>query len=224
MQLQEKFSEASAQITQAVGEMSESIGGNPKYWRLYYELALMQLDSGDIGGYRKMCGTLREAASQIENPAAASFAAWTGALAPDAVDDYAPIIGLARGAVDAKPENHQYLKTFGAILLRAGQVEEAIAKLTAAEQREASNDSQAGSSTAYTQYFLAMAHHAAGNSDQAGQFLQAANTGADGELQGQPAWNRRMTLQLLRAEATALLPREDDSQIGSESTKSDPVK
>ena len=75
-----------------------------------------------------------------EDPHAASFAAWTCALAPDAVDDYAPIIALAHRAVDASPQNTQCVKTLAAILFRAGQIEAAIEKLTEVQELAVRHD------------------------------------------------------------------------------------
>ena len=153
---------------------------------------------------------------------AASFVAWTCALSPDAVDDYAPIIAMARGAVDASPKNYQYLKSLGAILFRAREIEAAVAKLTEVVQREASDDGPKISSPAYSQYFLAMAHHAAGQAEEARECLQEANNWTYkvfSETHTPVAWNRRLTLELLRREATALLSQEDLKPDNSESKK-----
>jgi tetratricopeptide (TPR) repeat protein len=215
---------ANGELPEAIAQMSEAAGLNPNYWYPHYGLALMQLSSGDFTGYRKRCDTLQEVASQTKFHEADSFVAWTSALAPDAVDDYAPIIGLARGAVEASPENSKYLGTLGAILLRAGQIEEAVEKLTEVQQRDANDDGPKDSSPAYTQYFLAMAHHSAGEVAQASEALQEANTWTDKVLgeTGKPVpWNRKLTLELLRSEATELLSQEDHAPVTSEPAKSD---
>ncbi len=165
----------------------------------------MQLSAGDVAGYRKTCGTLREVTSECEDPQSASLVAWTCALAPDAVDDYAPIIALAQRAVDASPNNNQYLKALAAILFRAEQVEAAITQLTDLAQREASHDRPQSASPVYTQYFLAMAYHRQGNADEARECLEQAAERTEREIEDHASWNRRLTLDLLRREAEAMI-------------------
>lgn len=62
-----------------------------------------------------------------------------------------------------------------------------------------------GTSPAYVHYFLAMTEHHLGHSDEAKGHLQKANEIAEAELSKLPPWNRKLTLELLRKEATALL-------------------
>ena len=96
------------------------------------------------------------------------------------------------------------------MLYRAGRFGEAVKTLGIA----ASEESDEGS-LAYTWYFLAMAHHASGHTDEAKKWLQKAAS-VDGS--GDPAheeddgahlaWNRRLTLNLLRAEAETTIGKE----------------
>src|SRR5262249_42907018 len=95
--------------------------------------------------------------------------------------------------------------TRGAALYRAGRFAEAIGPLreanTAWESRKATMDSPA-----YTWFFLAMAHHQLAHAEEARQWLDKGIEWMDRETRnnGLP-WNLRLTLQLLRREAEALL-------------------
>ena len=54
-------------------------------------------------------------------------------------------------------------------------------------------------------YFLAMTEHHLGNPEAAQKHLSDANASAETELAASPGWNRRLTIELLRSEATALV-------------------
>lgn len=67
-------------------------------------------------------------------------------------------------------------------------------------------------SSAYTLYFLAMAHHQLRHADEAECSLAEANVRAEAELddiKNPPPWNRRLTLHLLRDEAEQLVLDEN---------------
>ena len=131
------------------------------------------------------------------------MAAWTCALAPDAVDDYTLAILLAKRAVQQKPDDPSALQTVGAVLFRARQFHEALVHLTAAVTVADDN-----MSLAYGWYFLAMTHDRLGNVDDSRGFLDRANRQTNRKLKDtvNPAsWNQRLTLELLRKEATQLL-------------------
>lgn len=143
-----------------------------------------------------------------DDPMTANFVAWTCALAPDAVDDYAPVLACIAKAVEARPKSDQFLNTLGAVLYRAGRHEEAVKRLSELDRRWERPDLARPSPPAYTWYFLAMAHRKAGNQEQARAYLNKANQSTDQELadpKNPPPWNRRATLELLRNEAEALL-------------------
>ena len=175
----------------------------------YYRAALFRLRADDPEAYRLLCSGIVKRLAETDSPTDAHFAAWTCALAPDALDDYVPAITLAGLAVEKDPDNQQYLDGLGAILLRAGRYDEAKEQL---EQALAVDENE-NTSTSYIRYFLAMTEHHLGNRDAAPEQLEAANASAEQELAGDPAWNRKLTLQLLRKEAEALIgPAEDDDQ------------
>ena len=151
------------------------------------------------------------------------FTAWTCALAPQAVADLSPAIGLADKALQTNPKDTSYLNTLGGILYRAGRFEEAIQRMT-----EGDPDAAVQFSPAYTWYLLAMSHHRLGQRDKATQWLDKAVQWTERVLREHEAgktlltWNRRLTLKLLRQEAEALLginnrKSDDGSQKSIES-------
>jgi tetratricopeptide (TPR) repeat protein len=177
-------------------------------YRPWYKLALCHLATGNVVGYREACHSMIEQFHETDDPATAQFVAWSCALAPNAVDDYEPVLASANKAVEAQPDSDQSLNTGGAVLHRAGYHHRAIERLTELDRRRETRDRAGNSSPAYTWYFLAMARQKAGNAEQARDYLNKANQWTDEVLADEedpPAWNRRATLELLRGEAEALL-------------------
>ena len=98
------------------------------------------------------------------------------------------------------------------MLYRAGRMEEAAPAThggRASLCRTRVNCSN--SSPAYTWFFLAMTHHRLGDADEAKKWFDKATAWTDkivteaDEGIADLRWNRRLTLKLLRDEATALL-------------------
>ena len=159
--------------------------------------------------------------AQTNDADACHWVAWTCALAPEAVSDFAGALALANKMVKSNPKSSCYLNTFGAILYRAGQLEEAIQRLTEANQllKDGDPNPSVRSSPAYTWFFLAMAHHASGHHDEAKKWLDKAGSWTDRVLRehedgtgAKLPWNRRLTLKLLREEAQELLKPSGASQ------------
>ncbi len=134
------------------------------------------------------------------------FTAWTCALAPDAIDDYAAAIKLACRTVEKEPDSQQYLNCLGANLMRSGQYVEAKIELDKALKATESGKTSAG----YVCYFLAMTEHHLGHQQAAQDQLRAANEAAGKELAESPRWNRKLTLELLRSEAEALIRKAEE--------------
>ena len=76
-------------------------------------------------------------------------------------------------------------------------------------------DATSKTSPAYTWYFLAMVHHKLGHEAEAEKWLDKATEWTDKVVredeQGTAplAWNRRLTLKLLREEAEAMTNKRD---------------
>jgi serine/threonine protein kinase/tetratricopeptide (TPR) repeat protein len=203
---QERYNAAAADLAKAIelGEID---------FRSLYMLALLHLANGDREKYQSDCAELLKRFSDTNDALTANFAAWTCALAPQAVLELEPAAELARRAVEADPDSALFVGTLGAILLRAGRLEEALEKLEQAD-RLAQKADERQSSPAYTWFFLAMAQQRMGHPDRAREWFDKAIEHSD-KILGQHAagnvlvpWNRRLTLHLLRTEAEELLERK----------------
>lgn len=166
-----------------------------------HQAALVALACSKRHSYQEICLGLVNQLCDTTELATVSCTAWTCALAPDAIDDYRIAIEFSRKAVAAEPENGQFKGGLGAILFRAGDLDEAHIVLSEVLEAPAYEDS----SMPYDHYFLAMTEHHRGHSDEAKGHLQKANEIAAAELAQSPAWNRRLALELLRKEAEALI-------------------
>ena len=180
-----------------------------------YGLSLGCLANRDIRGYRTACARMLEHFADSENPEHYRWLAWNCVLAPDALDDYSPAIKLAERAVEEDPKLPFRKQCLGAVLYRAGRFDKAIETLEGIAELEKPEDT----SPAYGWYFLAMAHHTNGNSDEAKKWLDKAVGWTDRVTRehhdgtgARLPWNRRATLKLLRQEAEALLKSAGASQ------------
>jgi Tfp pilus assembly protein PilF len=200
--------------------------GDP--WPRYYR-ALVHLQLGDRGGFRKACAAMRQHFAASGNPGAVYLTAWTCIQVRDAVDDWTPLAQWAGKPLAADPKKCDWLTALGAVLYRAGRFEEAAQRL--AEAEAAFRSAKAPASTiAYTWLFLAMTRERLGQTEQARQWLAKAVR----EIEQPPAgrakdpnartWNRKLTLQLLRGEAEALIDRADPKahREGSTDTEKKP--
>lgn len=173
--------------------------------RYYY--ALLCLKQDDRPAYRKACAGMVKQYSASQNQGELNSTAWSCVLAPSALDDYAPVLQIARRAVQREPKDQDNLETLGAALFRAGQLDEARKYLG-----DVNAPPSANTSPAYGWYFLAMTHHRLGNGREAQKLHKMAREytakvlaeGKQGDVQPLP-WNRRLTLELLRDETQALL-------------------
>ncbi|NQT13026.1 MAG: tetratricopeptide repeat protein, partial [Planctomycetes bacterium] len=101
----------------------------------HYRHALCWLMLEEAPKYRDACTAMLGKFGETDNPMAANFVAWTCSLAPDAVEDYEPVLALAAKAVEAQPDSDQSLNTLGAVLCRAGRHDDAIERLTELDRR-----------------------------------------------------------------------------------------
>jgi tetratricopeptide (TPR) repeat protein len=115
----------------------------------------------------------------------------------------------------------------GAALLRAGHLDEAIDELTEASRllNDASHmttpQGALTSPPAYTWYLLAVAHHAKGNEEEAGQWLAKATAWTEDAMAKHESrtlelhWPHRAALQVLRTEAEALVAEaSEEGEVG----------
>jgi WD40 repeat protein/tetratricopeptide (TPR) repeat protein len=180
----------------------------PRPWLPWYRHALTLLAAGKTEEYRKACGRMLEHFRDTGDAETAFFTAWTCSLGPDALPDFTPALRLAEKTLAQGDQTARSHQAVGAIHYRAGRWEECVKHFHAAE---AAANPQELTSAAYWYYFLAMAEHRLGHKEEAGQWLDKAVAQTDKELRdqaqtgGPDRWVRKVTLQLLRAEAEALL-------------------
>ncbi|MGQ0636155.1 MAG: tetratricopeptide repeat protein [Planctomycetaceae bacterium] len=175
-----------------------------------YQHALLCLALHDEAAYRADCAAMLRQFHDSRNHYELHFTAWTCALAPNAIADIEEAISLARRAVEIAGANQrmQAWQGLGAALFRAGRFDEALAALERCESAEATDNT----APAYAWYFRAMTCFKLGQLDEARRWYDKAVDSTeqilgDGKATGaEPGgWNRRLTLELLRDEAAALL-------------------
>ena len=183
----------------------------PNNAALWYQFAMARLAAGHVDEYRDDCGEMLQRFGQTDKASDGHWIAWACTLAPDAITDWATAVTLAEKVVQSEPKSVMYLNTLGAVLYRAGRFDEALVRLSEVEPLVQEPSKAIKSPPAYTWYFLAMAQHRLGHAEESKQWLDKAvawtdktTTEADQGKADLP-WNRRLTLKLLRDEATTLL-------------------
>ena len=169
-----------------------------------YQAALLALKLDERNIYQELCQQLVAVVKEDDEESPCHFAAWTAALAPDALEDYGKAIALAANSVQQEPDDKQFQTGLGAIQMRSGLYEEAL--VTLEKSLETATNSK--TSNAYATFFRAMTLHHLGRGDDARQALTDAIKLSDQELSDEsnpPSWNRRLTLELLRKEAETLI-------------------
>jgi WD40 repeat protein/tetratricopeptide (TPR) repeat protein len=206
-----EFGKADADLSKAIDLAPDDLGVR----RLR---ALSRVAAGRLDEYRQDCAEMLRRFAQNETADNPQLIAWTCALAPGAVADWSKPIALA--------ESSQHVGTLGAVLFRAGRLEDAIRRLEEADRLVPNPREDAPSSPAYVWFLLAMAHRRAGHADEAKIWFDKAARWTDEALGGSatdkrspPAWNRRITLNLLRAEAAELLGVADEPRAGKDKPK-----
>jgi serine/threonine protein kinase/WD40 repeat protein/tetratricopeptide (TPR) repeat protein len=176
-----------------------------------YHLALARLGAGDPAGYRRTCAETLQRFGRTLDSETARWVAWTLILGPDAVPHRGEAVKLAARAVQDGPKGDHGM-TWGAALYRTGRFAEAIRRLEQAclalEKQDVGKPAM--HAPAYAWYFLAMAHQRLGHSQEARRWLDKAVSWTKEQLNDPKSdasrvWNRRLTLQLLRREAEALV-------------------
>jgi tetratricopeptide (TPR) repeat protein len=124
--------------------------------------------------------------------------AYTCSLAPDGVDEPAPLVALAERACAIAPRSHFYQAFLLAALYRSGRYEDAI--------RRADRAKAEGVEDFWLAWpFLAMAHARLGRHDKAREWLDKSEARAKANPLDGPAWDKRLTLKIPNREAEALL-------------------
>jgi serine/threonine protein kinase/Flp pilus assembly protein TadD len=171
-------------------------------WHERYQLAMCGLGLHDRAAYQRTCHDMINRFRNSEPGRAIEFALWTSAITPNAVEDYAPLVELARRLRNRQGLERQQLQGLGAVLYRAGQLAEALEIFEQSEKAFC----DPGTSKAYSSYFLAMTQEKLGQHTQAQKTLQEALAETTKELEDKSnPWYRHFVLKLLQEEATSLI-------------------
>jgi tetratricopeptide (TPR) repeat protein len=190
-----RWDEAAAELTAAV----ERRPGDPALaaQRL---LALRQV--GDADGCCMACAAVLERFGEAANPRVAGAAARACVVAPGAVADPGLVVHLAEKAL-AKDRDWIRLRLLGAALVRAGEADRAVERLTEGMQA----NPEGGDAPDWL--WLALAHQQKGRADEARRWLaraverlEAKEAAPSGAALG---WTDRLESRLLRREAEALM-------------------
>jgi serine/threonine protein kinase/Flp pilus assembly protein TadD len=197
------------QWDKAIADCSKVIDLDPKSavaCYAWYLRALLCLKLGDLKGYREVCKAMLDARCGAEQPEAARGSLpWTCVLAPECGVEPARVLELAEQLATRNPQNWSVQTTLGAALHRAGRFEEATRQLTKTADLTAEPDY----ALEHLWFFLAMVHERQGHTDEARRWLAKAIESLD-RPEGRAArrfWTQRLTAELLRHEAEALLNR-----------------
>jgi WD40 repeat protein/tetratricopeptide (TPR) repeat protein/tRNA A-37 threonylcarbamoyl transferase component Bud32 len=201
--------EAHAELTQwqqAADDLAGAVRLNPDLMSAYGNLALLQVSMKEQDAYRDACRKMLGRDKLLDEDAdAANAAAWACCLAAGAVSDYAVPLRYSQRAAEAFPQQYLYQNTLGALLYRAGKMDESVKQLNRAIEVHG----QGGTANDYL--FLAMAQHRLGQAEAAKTSLEKATRWIDEQTREGPGdqprlpWNQRLELQLLRGEAETLI-------------------
>jgi tetratricopeptide (TPR) repeat protein len=200
-----------ARWNETVADFSKLLELQPERTDVWYQRSLARLGGGQADAHRQDCREMLQRFGQTDNVGDAYYVAWACALAPDATTDWATAVALAEKSVQNDPQSAMYLNTLGAVLYRAGRLDESLVRLSEAAALVEQTGTASKLLPAYTWFFLAMTQHRLGHAEEAKQWLDKAVTWTDKTLadadQGTADlfWNRRLTLTTFRDEATALL-------------------
>jgi tetratricopeptide (TPR) repeat protein len=95
----------------------------------WYADALLRLHLGKTAGYRSICTRVFKRLGEVDDACQASWLSLICTVAPDASADVALPVRLAESLVMRHPGDPSFLEVLGAALFRAGQFDEAVARL-----------------------------------------------------------------------------------------------
>jgi tetratricopeptide (TPR) repeat protein len=201
-----RWTEAAADLTRAT-QLKET---TPEMWVHH---ALLRLQLQDVAGYRTACARLRQLASFREDPYMLALMAWTCALVPNAVSDFTPLLQLTHESRDGEPKDYFQARALGAVLYRAGKVEEAVRQLNRAAQMRNGPAPAVWLLLALAQHGLKQDDEARRQLNQAVQWFEQASGQKSGAAVALPwdrlPWHEQLAFRVLHREATALpLPKE----------------
>jgi tetratricopeptide (TPR) repeat protein len=185
-------------------------------------LAKARLRLGDQTGYREACGALAGLSPPIANDHFNLGRIWTCCLGPHAVTDPSVLAKQAEkfAANNSLRAPYSDLHLLGAAYYRAGQHERAAECLEQSIAQFPSDVPPSHGAVLWTQLFLTMTKWQQGKHDDARRLLAEIQPAIDRWLQTPSFyWQYRVTTELLRDEAEALIePRETDEAVDKSPT------
>jgi tetratricopeptide (TPR) repeat protein len=217
---QSRYAEAEACVREAAS-IYQKLASNPQVSSsladALYLMALAQLRLGDKAGYSATCKTLVDLPVQSWDDVLRSRPIWPLCLAPDALDDMNRLVKRAEEFVagTSLKNRHFGLYVLGAALYRAGDCERAAQRLEESIDAYPSLPAFGCDTINYQLLLLAMTRWNQGREDEARKLLAESQSSVDKELQvSSTSWIRRTSLELLLAEAQALIkPRQADKAV-----------
>ena len=182
----------------------------------HYDAALRVLWSGKVDDYRDICALTAKHFDAATDENTRFWVVWTCGLGPASVDDLSVILTDAQNLVRKQPTNFSYRDALGILLYRHGDFVKAR-KLLTESVAAYRNDPKAPSSPLYSQFFLAMSHWQLDRLGDARSLLTEAQVAMDAEMKSPLAWNRRLTYELFRREAEALIQPAETAENASSS-------
>jgi tetratricopeptide (TPR) repeat protein len=178
----------------------------------WYRRALLQAGAGDVAGQGETCRGMLARFGSAQSAEGANFTAWSCVVNPGVLPDYTEVLSMAQRFADSNVALAIAHTTLGAVWLRSGRPDRAVPALNLADELNDPDDPDSTTSSAYAWYLLAIAHSQLGQVDAARQWYDRATSwmdqARDDQAQGtRPPWpwNRRLTLDLLRSEASRSL-------------------
>jgi superkiller protein 3 len=192
---------------------------NPFQW---FQYAVLQLQLGDVEGYRKLCDRMRERFGSSRTMEDIALLAHTGVLAPGAFGDLSVVRQLAeqRLALTPLPSVHHVwsVHVLGVAYYRTGQHAESVSCLEKGLKDQADWDYNV-----LNWLVLAMAEQRLGHANIAKEYLLKADNWINQKAQAAPKasgrfappdwlWRDWLLVQLLRREAGALIEGQDKKE------------
>jgi tetratricopeptide (TPR) repeat protein len=199
-------------LPEAERAFEKAIRHEPRALVSWYQRAVVQLALGQVDAYRSTCAGMMERFGKVEDQQVTTWLASTCILAEGAVKDLTPLRKrMEKLLSSAREPNEEWLAIQAALLLRMRQWPQVIDTLTA-KSAPSSDSAVPTVRRLYNWYILALAHQHLGNTQKANEYRQKAVEGTQRlrkqhekeSTAGAPAWNQRLTLELLGRELETL--------------------
>jgi eukaryotic-like serine/threonine-protein kinase len=189
---------------EAAAFYAKSVKQYPDVALLHGRLAISRLLAGDPLGCRAACAAMLERFKTIDDSIAAERVAYACSVLPDAVADLPGLIQIAQRSTRWVASNEKYV---GAVLFRAGRLEEAL--------KCVEKSHKVAEPRAWDLLFLAMIRSSLGHTsegrrllEQADQWISEADKALPETENDKPRWTsvfEKPAILLLRAEAGELI-------------------